>query len=203
MFALILQTFLLSVLAVGAGVLVGVLVKQWFGRRTVGSDTLTEMMAAAVAAEQASEAPAERPMVPVSAVREPVAVEPSPVSAPEPPPPEPEMLTGPAAEVSAGLDRIATADKVGERPAALPGPRAGLGDDLRRIKGIGPQNAARLNFLGIYHYDQIAAWLPSEVRWVGAYLSFPGRIEREDWIGQARTLLEDRVTENAPDTTES
>lgn len=200
MFTLILQTFLLSVFAVGAGVLVGVLVKQWFGRRTVGSDTLTEMMAAAVAAEEASEAATVRPAVPVE-TPEAAAVAPSPVSPPlaEPPPPEPEVLTGPAAEVSAGLDRIATADKVGERPAALPGPRDGLGDDLRRIKGIGPQNAARLNFLGIYHYDQIAAWLPPEVRWVGAYLSFPGRIEREDWIGQAKALVADQSASGKAD----
>lgn len=195
MTVLILQTFFLAVLAVGAGVVVGVLVKQWFGRRTVGSERLTEVMEAAAAEEAVAEAaksaaPAPEPApVAVEAEVVPLVVAPEPV-VPEAPEPA-EVLTGPAAEVSAGLDRIAAADKVGDRPDYLPAPRDGVADNLRRIKGIGPQNEARLNFLGIYHVDQIASWTPSEVRWMGAYLSFPGRIEREDWIGQAKALLAD------------
>jgi len=198
MTALILQTFFLAVLAVGAGVIVGVLVKQWFGRRTVGSDRLTDVMAAAAAKEAAEYAgqDAIRPDSGIAPVAETLVSEPEPAPVQgeadvTPPPPE-EVLTGPAAEVSAGLDRIAAADKVGDRPESLPGPRDSGADNLRRIKGIGPQNEARLNFLGIYHIDQIAAWSPSEVRWMGAYLSFPGRIEREDWIGQAKALIENQ-----------
>lgn len=190
MTALILQTFFLAVLAVGAGVVAGVLVKQWFGRRTVGSERLTEVMEAA-AAEEAAKATAAAPEpapVAVEAEVVPTVVAPEPVAPQIPEPPE--VLTGPAAEVSAGLDRIAAADKVGDRPDYLPAPRDGVADNLRRIKGIGPQNEARLNFLGIYHIDQIASWTPSEARWMGAYLSFPGRIEREDWIGQAKALLD-------------
>ena len=198
MTALILQTFFLAVLAVGAGVIVGVLVKQWFGRRTVGGDRLTDVMAAAAAKEAAEGAgqDAIRPDSSIAPAAETLVSEPEPAPVQAeadvtPPPPE-EVLTGPAAEVSAGLDRIAAADKVGDRPAPLPGPRDSGADNLRRIKGIGPQNEARLNFLGIYHIDQIAAWSPSEVRWMGAYLSFPGRIEREDWIGQAKALIENQ-----------
>lgn len=190
---LIIETFILTAIAVGVGVLVGILVKQWFGRRTVGSERLTEVMAAAEAAEaqtiESTDADdklvssAEMAHAPLSAVAPPV-VEPRPVE-----PVAAEVLTGPAAEVSAGLDRIAAADRVGERPPALPGPRSGKTDDLRRIRGIGPQSEGRLNALGIYHFDQIAAWTPVEARWVGAYLAFPGRIEREDWMGQAQSLL--------------
>jgi NADH-quinone oxidoreductase subunit E len=194
MTALILQTFFLAVLAVGAGVVAGVLVKQWFGRRTVGSERLTDVMEAAAAEEEAVEeaartaAPASEPAPTVAEVVLPaIEVEAIVPDVPEPP----EVLTGPAAEVSAGLDRIAAADKVGDRPDYLPAPRDGVADNLRRIKGIGPQNEARLNFLGIYHIDQIASWTPSEVRWMGAYLSFPGRIEREDWIGQAKALIDE------------
>ena len=199
---LIIEAFLLTAIAVGAGVLVGVLVKQWFGRRTVGSERLADVMAAAEAAE-AGAAPVRAEQAPEPEVEEPEAPEPESLVEEEPetivvpaglareaPAPEPpEVLTGPAAEVSAGLDRIAGADRVGERPPALPGPRDAVADDLRRIRGIGPQNATRLNALGVYHFDQIAAWTPAEVRWVGAYLAFPGRIEREDWIGQARALM--------------
>ncbi|WP_393979186.1 hypothetical protein [Xanthobacter agilis] len=77
----------------------------------------------------------------------------------------------------------------GVRPPVLAAPDGGVGDDLKRLKGIGPQNEQRLHALGIYHFHQIAAWTPEEAVWVGRYLAFPGRIEREDWIGQARTLV--------------
>ncbi|MBS1182201.1 MAG: rpsB 1 [Proteobacteria bacterium] len=200
MTVMIIQAFFLTALAVGIGVLVGVLVKQWFGRRTIGRERLTEVMAAAEAAEAEAidgAGLAERPATPsvevVTSVMD-AAVGPEVPSA-EPAVPEP--LIGPAAEVSAGLDRIAAADRVGERPPALPVARTGGADDLRRIRGIGPQNATRLNALGIYHFDQIATWTPAEMRWVGAYLAFPGRIEREDWIGQATVLAAGDRTEAA------
>ena len=199
---LIIETFILTAIAVGVGVLVGVLVKQWFGRRTVGSERLTEVMAAADAAEAGEIDSRETVKSQVPQLEEQFEPAVATGADSEMPPSEPivaETLTGPAAEVSAGLDRIATADRVGERPPALPGPRSGHADDLRRIRGIGPQNATRLNALGIYHLDQIAAWTPAEVRWVGAYLAFPGRIEREDWIGQATALAlgdRDEATES-------
>ena len=70
----------------------------------------------------------------------------------------------------------------------MPAPRADKGDDLQRIKGIGPVNEKRVHELGIYHFDQIAAWTREEIRWVGTYLSFPGRIDREQWVSQAANL---------------
>ena len=45
-----------------------------------------------------------------------------------------------------------------------------------------------LNELGVWTYAQIAAWSGEEVAWVDDYLSFTGRIGRDDWIGQAATL---------------
>ncbi len=196
---LIIQAFILTAIAVGAGVLVGVLVKQWFGRRTVGSERLTEVMAAAeaVEADAIDDASAAEQSVPPPPIEAPASVVFSEPEVTVAVPVAVEALTGPAAEVSAGLDRIAAADRVGERPPALPGPRAGGADDLRRIRGVGPQNATRLNALGIYHLDQIAAWTPAEARWVGTYLAFPGRIEREDWIGQAKTLSAGDQAESA------
>ncbi len=74
------------------------------------------------------------------------------------------------------------------RPAGLAAPRAGGPDNLTRIRGVGERNEARLNSLGIYHFGQIAAWTPGEVRWIGEYLAFPERIERDDWVGQAMIL---------------
>jgi NADH-quinone oxidoreductase subunit E len=80
------------------------------------------------------------------------------------------------------------ANAVGTRPPGLDAARAGQPDDLTRIKGIGPGNSQRLNALGIYHFDQIAAWTRDEIAWVGTYLAFPGRIDRENWVGQAQSL---------------
>ena len=73
------------------------------------------------------------------------------------------------------------------RPALLDRPD-GEPDDLKRIRGVGPVLERTLNNLGIYHFRQIADLTPANVTWVNAYLSFSGRIEREDWIGQARRL---------------
>lgn len=82
---------------------------------------------------------------------------------------------------------------VAVRPYGLEAPR-GNADDLKRIAGIGPKLEIVLNDLGIYHFDQIAAWSTGEVDWVDDYLKFKGRIARDGWIAQARRLMES-VTE--------
>ena len=80
------------------------------------------------------------------------------------------------------------ANAVGSRPKALKKARKDKPDDLKKISGIGPANEEKLHNLGIYHYDQIAQWGRPEIRWVGQFLSFAGRIDREDWVGQAKAL---------------
>jgi len=72
-----------------------------------------------------------------------------------------------------------------DRPAGLAEARGGKADELTRIKGIGPKIEDTLNRLGIFHFDQIAAWSPAEKDWVNGYLKFKGRIDREKWIEQA------------------
>lgn len=62
-------------------------------------------------------------------------------------------------------------------------------DDLQQIKGIGPKIAGILNELGIRQFEQIAAWSATDVDWVNERLKFKGRIEREEWIPQAKALL--------------
>ena len=74
-------------------------------------------------------------------------------------------------------------------PERLDAPRDGGSDDLKRINGIGPKIEGMLNDLGFWHFDQIAAWGPEEIAWVDARLSFKGRIERDDWVGQAGALV--------------
>jgi NADH-quinone oxidoreductase subunit E len=91
------------------------------------------------------------------------------------------------AKLPAGATAEQKADAVGARPLALEAPH-GTADDLQRIKGVGPVNEKHLHDLGVFHFDQIAAWTRSEIRWVGTYLAFPGRIDREQWVGQAANL---------------
>ncbi|MGU9981637.1 hypothetical protein ACJ4V0_16500 [Phreatobacter sp. HK31-P] len=96
-----------------------------------------------------------------------------------------------------GAAAAAEAMAQGTKPHGLGAPRDGGPDELELIRGIGPQNEARLHALGIWHFDQIAAWTPKEAQWVGGYLAFPGRIEREDWIGQAKILAAGGTTDHA------
>jgi NADH-quinone oxidoreductase subunit E len=60
--------------------------------------------------------------------------------------------------------------------------------DLKAISGIGPKLEKVLNGLGIWTYAQIAAWSPQEIAWVDDYLSFNGRIGRDEWTAQAAVL---------------
>ena len=85
------------------------------------------------------------------------------------------------------------APKAEDKPEAVK-IAAGEEDDLKRIKGIGPVNESALNELGIYTFRQIAAWTPANIDWVEDFMSFPGRIEREDWIAQAKVLAEGEET---------
>ncbi len=75
------------------------------------------------------------------------------------------------------------------QPKGLAAARDGAGDDLTRIKGIGPKLAALCHRLGYYHFDQIAGWTSAEVAWVDDNLEgFKGRVTRDDWVAQARVL---------------
>jgi predicted flap endonuclease-1-like 5' DNA nuclease len=79
-------------------------------------------------------------------------------------------------------------DHAGIRPGGFGKPVRAKIDDLKRIRGIGPINEAALNALGIWRFDQIAAWTPGNLLWLGSYLGLPERIEREQWIVQAGIL---------------
>lgn len=81
------------------------------------------------------------------------------------------------------------------RPSALDGPRDGKKDNLKHIKGVGPKIETTLNELGIYHFDQIAGWDRKTINWVDNHLSFKGRIDREKWVTQAKSLAKGEDTE--------
>jgi len=86
--------------------------------------------------------------------------------------------------------RPAPTAEEGTQPEALSAPR-GKKDNLKRISGVGPKIEGQLNANGIYHFDQIAAWNADNIAWIDSNLSFRGRIQRDDWVGQARRLAEE------------
>ncbi|OWU71130.1 hypothetical protein ATO2_02130 [Roseovarius sp. 22II1-1F6A] len=86
--------------------------------------------------------------------------------------------------------------EAGTRPEALDGPRDGKADNLKEIKGVGPKLETQLNELGIYHFEQIANWSQDEIAWVDTHLvGFKGRVTRDDWVAQAKTLAAGGDTE--------
>ena len=85
----------------------------------------------------------------------------------------------------AGLGEIVAAGAADEVAQAS----GDAGDDLTRIKGVGPKLVALLGSLGIVRYDQIAAWSEADIARIDPQLgAFQGRIARDDWVGQCRYL---------------
>jgi predicted flap endonuclease-1-like 5' DNA nuclease len=76
------------------------------------------------------------------------------------------------------------------RPVTLKAARRGKPDRLIEIDGIGNVIQSKLFELGIFHYDQIAAWSASEGHWVSEEIGFPGRAHREKWGEQAAALVQ-------------
>lgn len=59
-------------------------------------------------------------------------------------------------------------------------------DDLKQISGVGPALEEKLHSFGIYQFSQIAEWGDEQVSTFDDLLSFKGRIERDNWIAQAK-----------------
>ncbi len=73
-------------------------------------------------------------------------------------------------------------------PLGLDAPQ-GEPDDLTEIVGVGKVFEETLHSLGVYHYQQIASFGPTEIARINTELKeFKGRIEHDDWIGQAKAL---------------
>ncbi len=85
---------------------------------------------------------------------------------------------------------------VGDKPAALSAPRDGKADDLQALEGVGPKLEQLCHELGIFHFDQIAAWGPAEVAWMDSNLKgFKGRVSRDKWVNQAKIIVEQGMEE--------
>ena len=95
----------------------------------------------------------------------------------------PVVVGPPGAELLGGIGEVISA---AVSDAAVP---SSDGDDLTRIKGLGPRIATLLRGLGVTRFDQIAAWSEADVARIDPQLgSFQGRIVRDNWVDQARYL---------------
>jgi predicted flap endonuclease-1-like 5' DNA nuclease len=102
----------------------------------------------------------------------------------------------PKAKPAAKADRTPAEPGDGTKPATLDAARDGGPDNLKQIKGVGPKLEALLHSLGFYHFDQIASWGAEETAWVDQNLEgFKGRVTRDEWVSQAKTLAEGGTTE--------
>ena len=82
-----------------------------------------------------------------------------------------------------------------EKPGNLLEAAQGEADDLTRISGVGPGLSEKLNSNGVFHFWQIAEWGPAEVAYMDDQLSFKGRIDRDDWIAQAKEFAAEAKSE--------
>lgn len=64
-------------------------------------------------------------------------------------------------------------------------------NDLTAIEGIGPFLEKKLNDAGVFTYADIAAWDAEKIAEITTKISFfEGRIEKDDWVGQAQRLVD-------------
>ncbi len=135
-----------------------------------------------------------------------VTVAPAPAAVVTPPAPTPAPAPAPMTSAAATAEVEASGSSAAERSQILAGmrsvrseayrgddgfaapPFARTPDDLKRIRGVGVLLERKLNAMGVTTYEQIANWTAADVGTVNSKLEFKGRIERENWIEQARIL---------------
>ena len=71
-------------------------------------------------------------------------------------------------------------------------------DDLTKIKAIDADLAARLKHINCVKFEQIANFSDEDIANVDELLTLKGRIEKEDWVSQARALLAEVTAAEVP-----
>lgn len=95
------------------------------------------------------------------------------------------------AQISRRAEAIAQARRPDDEANLLTHAAFGEGDDLAQIVGVGPILTELLHEVGVFYFWQIAEWTDEEVDYVDEkLLHFKGRIQRDDWVGQARMLAD-------------
>ncbi len=71
-------------------------------------------------------------------------------------------------------------------------------DDLTKIKGIDADLAGRLRQLNVIKLEQIANLSDEDIANVDETLQLGGRIEKDDWVGQAQALIAEASAAEVP-----
>ncbi len=109
-------------------------------------------------------------------------------------PADKEAITGGAITPSDAKNEVLAA--IG---STIPSATADQKDNLTEIKGIGSFLEKKLNSLGIYKFEQISKLTPNLIEKLTTAIEFfPGRIEQDDWVGQAALLAKSTKTKAAP-----
>lgn len=74
----------------------------------------------------------------------------------------------------------------------------GEAEDLTQIKGIDADLAARLKQLNLYKLEQVANLSDDDIANVDEALNLDGRIEKDDWVGQAQRLIAEASAAEVP-----
>lgn len=104
-------------------------------------------------------------------------------------------LRGRAARIAERQDARAKAARAAFKGFKKP---KGPYDDLKLIKGIDEVLAKKLTAFNVLKFEQIANFSDDEIAQLDEALKLNGRIERDDWAGQAVKLLAESTADEVP-----
>jgi predicted flap endonuclease-1-like 5' DNA nuclease len=173
MFMFLLQSAILLAIAFVLGCIIGCWLRRMFADDAI-TPTVAAVSTGAAASAVAAIASRSAPAAPVAVVPEP---QPAPVN-----------LASPVAVKSKAPAKKVTPKAKPAVAKAFVVAAPAKPDDLELIVGVGPKNNRQLNEMGITRFAQIAGWTAKDEEDYGIKMDFPGRIEREEWVRQAKNL---------------
>ncbi len=108
-----------------------------------------------------------------------------------------------AAVAPVGSSEDAVLNRIASRANEINFDRIGLAtaaeaDDLKEIVGVGPFLERKLHSLGIYTFRQVGNFLKEDIDKVNEIIEFfPGRIERDNWVGQSKVFYDKKYGGNS------
>lgn len=114
-----------------------------------------------------------------------------------------DLSESPAQPVAQGSE-AAVLSRIASRAAELNFDRIGRAsaaeaDDLKDIVGVGPFLERKLHSLGIYTFRQVSNFTKEDIDKVNEIIEFfPGRIERDNWVGQSKVFYEKKNGSSKP-----
>ena len=103
----------------------------------------------------------------------------------------------PAAPTPTSTVQHAASPIVGTTPSAAGAATATIEpDDLTRIKGVAGVLEGRLHDMGITTFKEITTWDDEDMDRIDDHLGFEGRIQRDDWQGQARRFHNEKYPDD-------